>query len=268
MLPPEPVVVLLGGPSGAGKSRLADRLARRHGWCVVRLDDFYRDGDEPGLPRSSDLDAVDWDDPRSWNAEDAIAALEELVRTGRARVPSYDISTSRRTGTRTVATAPGAPVLAGIQRGEGGRWYNSLAEFTAEGGIGPVYDKFHLVPFGEYVPWGDTLSRFGIGAFEARDDWSTDGFCRIERALELVGTRSAMVLVRERGGRVRGQRGWIVDKVEAVTTGELVAVDGSTLAVQADSICLHGDTPGAVEMARQVRAALDDAGVAVRAFTS
>lgn len=112
MLPPEPVVVLLGGPSGAGKSRLADRLARRHGWCVVRLDDFYRDGDEPGLPRCSDLDAVDWDDPRSWNAEDAIAALEELVRTGRARVPSYDISASRRTGTRTVATAPGAPVLA------------------------------------------------------------------------------------------------------------------------------------------------------------
>lgn len=53
-----------------------------------------------------------------------------------------------------------------------------------------------------------------------------------------------------------------------VTAGELVAVDGSTLAVQADSICLHGDTPGAVEMARQVRAALDDAGVAVRAFTS
>ena len=52
-----------------------------------------------------------------------------------------------------------------------------------------------------------------------------------------------------------------------VTAGELVAVDGSTLAVQADSICLHGDTPGAVEMARQVRAALDDAGVAVRAFT-
>lgn len=55
--------------------------------------------------------------------------------------------------------------------------------------------------------------------------------------------------------------------VRLVTTGELVAVDGSTLAVQADSICLHGDTPGAVEMARQVRAALDDAGVAVRAFT-
>ncbi len=55
--------------------------------------------------------------------------------------------------------------------------------------------------------------------------------------------------------------------VRLVTTGELVAQDGSTLAVQADSICLHGDTPGAVEMARQVRAALTEAGVTVRAFT-
>lgn len=36
-----------------------------------------------------------------------------------------------------------------------------------------------------------------LGAFEPRDDWTTEGFCRIERALELIGTRSAMVLVRE-----------------------------------------------------------------------
>ena len=36
-----------------------------------------------------------------------------------------------------------------------------------------------------------------LGAFEPRDDWTTAGFCRIERALELIGTRSAMVLVRE-----------------------------------------------------------------------
>lgn len=36
-----------------------------------------------------------------------------------------------------------------------------------------------------------------LGAFEERDDWSAAGWCRIERALEVVGTRSAMVLVRE-----------------------------------------------------------------------
>jgi DNA-binding HxlR family transcriptional regulator len=35
------------------------------------------------------------------------------------------------------------------------------------------------------------------GAFEDRDVWSAQGWCRMERALELVGTRSAMVLLRE-----------------------------------------------------------------------
>ena len=40
-------MVVLAGPSGAGKSRLAERL----GLPVLRLDDFYKDGDDPSLPR-------------------------------------------------------------------------------------------------------------------------------------------------------------------------------------------------------------------------
>ncbi|MFL6088866.1 MAG: winged helix-turn-helix transcriptional regulator [Aeromicrobium sp.] len=35
------------------------------------------------------------------------------------------------------------------------------------------------------------------GAFADRDGWTAEGWCRIERALELIGTRSAMVLLRE-----------------------------------------------------------------------
>lgn len=48
--------------------------------------------------------------------------------------------------------------------------------------------------------------------------------------------------------------------------GVVRAVDGSTVAVRAESACVHGDSPGAVEMARAVRAALEGDGVELRAF--
>ncbi|GAA1898891.1 uridine kinase family protein [Lapillicoccus jejuensis] len=115
--PPRPRarVVVLAGPSGAGKSRLAGRLAAAHGWPVVRLDDFYRDGDDPSLPvvdLGGGTRLVDWDDPASWDGDAAVAALAELVDRGRAQVPAYDIATSRRVGGGTVDLAPGALVLA------------------------------------------------------------------------------------------------------------------------------------------------------------
>ena len=44
--------------------------------------------------------------------------------------------------------------------------------------------------------------------------------------------------------------------VELVTTGTLTAVDGTSLVVDAASVCLHGDTPGAVEHAAATRQAL------------
>lgn len=45
--------------------------------------------------------------------------------------------------------------------------------------------------------------------------------------------------------------------------GEVVAVDGTVIEVRARTVCLHGDTPRAVQAARAVRVALDAAGVAV-----
>ena len=55
--------------------------------------------------------------------------------------------------------------------------------------------------------------------------------------------------------------------VELVTTGRLTAVDGSTIVIEAESVCLHGDTPGAVEHARTTRAALLSAGVSLAPIT-
>jgi 5-oxoprolinase (ATP-hydrolysing) subunit A len=55
--------------------------------------------------------------------------------------------------------------------------------------------------------------------------------------------------------------------VGLVTTGSLTAADGSEVRVLARSVCLHGDTPGAVTLARAVRAALEEAGAELAAFT-
>lgn len=96
-------VIVLAGPSGSGKSRLAERLGAAHGWPTLRLDDFYRDGDEPDLPRiteGANAGIVDWDHPGTWHRDDALTALRELCATGATEVPVYSISESRRTGTQ------------------------------------------------------------------------------------------------------------------------------------------------------------------------
>ena len=53
--------------------------------------------------------------------------------------------------------------------------------------------------------------------------------------------------------------------VRLAGAGEIVAIDGTVLATTARSLCIHGDTPEAVDIARAVRHALDAAGIAVRA---
>jgi UPF0271 protein len=54
--------------------------------------------------------------------------------------------------------------------------------------------------------------------------------------------------------------------VRMAAEGKIEAADGSTIEVQPESICLHGDTPGAVGLALSVREALDSAGVRVQSF--
>jgi len=54
--------------------------------------------------------------------------------------------------------------------------------------------------------------------------------------------------------------------VRMVTDGTVTAIDGSTVHVGAASLCVHGDTPGAVTIARAIRAAFDAAGIDVAGF--
>jgi 5-oxoprolinase (ATP-hydrolysing) subunit A len=72
----------------------------------------------------------------------------------------------------------------------------------------------------------------------------------------------------------RSQEGAVLHDVDAIveravrlaTRGEVVAVDGTVVQVRPDSLCIHGDTPGAVEMAAGVRAGLEAAGVELEPF--
>jgi uridine kinase len=94
---PIPRAVLLAGPSGSGKSTLAAHL----GWPVLRLDDFYRDGDDPLLPKD-EHGRADWDAVGSWNADKALQAVIELSETGKVEAPVYSISEDRAVGTQTI----------------------------------------------------------------------------------------------------------------------------------------------------------------------
>ncbi|WP_282797307.1 5-oxoprolinase subunit PxpA [Streptomyces sp. CC224B] len=72
----------------------------------------------------------------------------------------------------------------------------------------------------------------------------------------------------------RGDDGAVVTDADAVVersvglagSGAVTALSGRRIEVRARSLCLHGDTPGAVVLARRVRAALEAAGVRVEAF--
>jgi UPF0271 protein len=51
--------------------------------------------------------------------------------------------------------------------------------------------------------------------------------------------------------------------LQMVQTGTLTANDGTIVKVQADTLCIHGDQPGAVMFAKAIREALQAAGIEV-----
>lgn len=76
----------------------------------------------------------------------------------------------------------------------------------------------------------------------------------------------SLVPRREPGAVLHDESDVVAHVLRMATDGEVLAIDGSRIRVDAESICVHGDTPGAVAMAAAVRGALETAGVPVRAF--
>lgn len=71
---------------------------------------------------------------------------------------------------------------------------------------------------------------------------------------------------RSEPGAVHGDIGQIQRQaVSLARDGKVHCLDGSTIPVRADTLCIHGDTPGAAAAARAVRDALENEGVEIRA---
>jgi UPF0271 protein len=72
----------------------------------------------------------------------------------------------------------------------------------------------------------------------------------------------------------RGQPGAVISDVDTVvsrafqlaTAAEITAQDHTRIASPVESVCVHGDTPGAVDLTRRIRESLDAAGVRLAPF--
>jgi len=83
-----------------------------------------------------------------------------------------------------------------------------------------------------------------------------------DRAYEADGS----LVSRKKPGAVVSDAASVVSRAIRMAKDKVVtAIDGSVVSLEVDTICVHGDTPGADELAFRLRAGLEAAGVSVRA---
>lgn len=91
--------------------------------------------------------------------------------------------------------AQGVPLVTGINRNENGLYYNAMILLGRAGRVTASYDKAHLVPFGEYVPFGEVLKGLGLRGLAASEG---GGFAKgpvPQPLIELPGIGKARALI-------------------------------------------------------------------------
>lgn len=160
-------VSVLGGVWAAGSARLSQAEPVRTPSIMVRL--VQPDADQR-LKWRGDMWRVFVDRLLEASAAPAVRPLDLIVWPETAVPFLLERSGDFLSGPLAEA-AGGVPVATGIQRAEGLRYFNSLAVIDGEGAVTALYDKWHLVPFGEYVPMADLAARFGFAAFAAQEGY-------------------------------------------------------------------------------------------------
>jgi UPF0271 protein len=139
-----------------------------------------------------------------------------------------------------------------------GALYNRIV--WDEGQADAVVDGI-LLAGGELPVLGLPGSAVHRAAGAARLPVVTEAFA--DRAYRPDGT---LVPRTEPGAVVHDPEQVVRRSVGIVTEGSVIAATGERVSIAADSLCLHGDTPGAVDLALSVREALIAAGVSIRPF--
>ena len=101
-------VIALAGPSGVGKTR----AAHRSGLPRFSTDAFFRDADDPRVPRRHGV--ADWEDIRSYDLDLASTTLRATLLGDRPAIPFYSYAEDRRIG-----WAPGVDLVGTVLLVEG-----------------------------------------------------------------------------------------------------------------------------------------------------
>jgi len=154
--------------------------------------------------------------------------------------------------------------LDGIVRAEGG----SLCHVKPHGALYNMAAKDRRL--------ADAIARAVVGIDATLVLFGMAGSALLEAA-ESVGLRTASEVFADRAYQADGalvpreQPGAVIDDpnlmveqaVRLAQDGTVVAQTGETLELRSDTLCLHGDTPGAAELAARLRSRLEAAGVGV-----
>jgi UPF0271 protein len=254
----------------------------------------------PG-PRRIDLNADLGEGFGVWRLGDDDALLEVVTSANVAcGFHAGDPSTMRRVCTRAAAngTAIGAQVSYRDLAGFGRRFIDVdpaeladdvLYQLSALDGIARAcgsrvsYVKPHGALYNAAVgheaqaqavvdavrAFGGTLPVLGLPGSALLRAAATAGLRPVAEGFADRGYTPAGTLVpRREPGALLGDAATVAARaVGMARDGQVVAVDGSTVPVAVESVCVHGDTPGAVGLARAVRAALEAAGLTPAPFT-
>lgn len=139
-----------------------------------------------------------------------------------------------------------------------GALYNRIARDARQGGA--VIEAIRAID--------PTLVLMGLANAPILDLARRAGLCAVAEAFaDRAYAPSGDLVSRREPGAVLHDAGQIATRMAGLARhGTLEAVDGSLIPVEAQSICVHGDSPDAVAIAREIRRRFEAEGIAIRSF--